>query len=141
MKENDLVLKTITRVVVFIILTFGFYLFFAGHHNPGGGFIAGLILSSAFILMFLAFDVVQVLEALPIDFRKIMIIGAMISIVTAVVPVFFGKNILYQSDWYVHLPYFGEVHVSSITLFEAGIMITVVGVVVTTILSLSGGRT
>lgn len=34
MKENDLVLKTVTRIVIFIILTFGFYLFLAGHNNP-----------------------------------------------------------------------------------------------------------
>ncbi|WP_281183804.1 monovalent cation/H+ antiporter subunit B [Staphylococcus schleiferi] len=140
MKENDLVLKTVTRVVVFIILTFGFYLFFAGHNNPGGGFIAGLVLSSAFILMFLAFDVKKVLEALPIDFRKLMIIGALLSLATATVPVFFDKNILYQEDWHVIFPYFGEVHLSSVTLFEAGIALVVVGVVVTTILSLSGGR-
>ncbi|MGX0563215.1 multicomponent Na+:H+ antiporter subunit B [Staphylococcus schleiferi] len=140
MKENDLVLKTVTRVVVFIILTFGFYLFFAGHNNPGGGFIAGLVLSSAFILMFLAFDVKKVLEALPIDFRKLMIIGALLSLATATVPVFFGKNILYQEDWHVIFPYFGEVHLSSVTLFEAGIALVVVGVVVTTILSLSGGK-
>ncbi len=140
MKENDLVLKTVTRVVVFIILTFGFYLFFAGHNNPGGGFIAGLVLSSAFILMFLAFDVKKVLEALPIDFRKLMIVGALLSLATAIVPVFFGKNILYQEDWNVTFPYFGEVHLSTITLFEVGIALVVVGVVVTTILSLSGGR-
>ncbi|MDU9267932.1 monovalent cation/H+ antiporter subunit B [Staphylococcus coagulans] len=140
MKENDLVLKTVTRVVVFIILTFGFYLFFAGHNNPGGGFIAGLVLSSAFILMFLAFDVKKVLEALPIDFRKLMIVGALLSLATAIVPVFFGKNILYQEDWNVTFPYFGEVHLSTITLFEAGIALVVVGVVVTTILSLSGGK-
>lgn len=140
MKENELVLKTVTRIVVFIILTFGFYLFFAGHNNPGGGFIAGLILSSAFILMFLAFDVKQVLEALPIDFRKLMIVGAFVSLGTALAPLFFGKNILYQADAYFKFPYFGEVHLSTITLFEAGITLSVVGVVVTTILSLSGGR-
>ncbi|MCS4486502.1 monovalent cation/H+ antiporter subunit B [Staphylococcus americanisciuri] len=140
MKENDLVLKTVTRVVMFIILTFGFYLFFAGHNNPGGGFIAGLVISSAFILMFLAYDVGKVLEALPIDFRQLMLIGALFSLGTAVAPVFFDKNILYQTDWYVAFPYFGEVHLSTITLFEFGILLVVVGVVVTTILSLSGGR-
>ncbi|MFZ8102546.1 MnhB domain-containing protein, partial [Staphylococcus arlettae] len=73
MKENDVVLRTITKIVVFILLTFGFYLFLAGHNNPGGGFIGGLVLSSAFLLMFLAFDVKQVLVSLPVDF-KIMII-------------------------------------------------------------------
>ncbi|MDO5375126.1 MAG: monovalent cation/H+ antiporter subunit B [Staphylococcus rostri] len=140
MKENDLVLKTVTRIVMFIILTFGLYLFFAGHNNPGGGFIAGLVISSAFILMFLAYDVGKVLEALPIDFRQLMIIGALISLGTAIAPVFFGQNILYQTDWHVDLPYLGEVHLSTITLFEFGILLVVVGVVVTTILSLGGGR-
>ncbi|KIX90708.1 monovalent cation/H+ antiporter subunit B [Staphylococcus microti] len=140
MKENDLVLKTVTRLVVFIILTFGFYLFFAGHNNPGGGFIAGLVISSAFILMFLAYDVDKVLEALPIDFRLLSITGAFVSLSTAIAPVFFGKNFLYQTDWYVDFPYFGQVHLSTITAFEFGILLVVVGVVVTTILSLSGGR-
>ena len=37
MKENDVVLKSVTKIVVFILLTFGFYVFFAGHNNPGGG--------------------------------------------------------------------------------------------------------
>ena len=34
MKENDVVLRTVTKLVVFILLTFGFYVFFAGHNNP-----------------------------------------------------------------------------------------------------------
>ena len=88
MKENDVVLRTVTKVVVFILLTFGFYVFFAGHNNPGGGFIGGLIFSSAFILMFLAFDVKQVLISLPIDFKQLMIIGSLISLATAIVPTF-----------------------------------------------------
>ena len=69
MKENDVVLKSVTKIVVFILLTFGFYVFFAGHNNPGGGFIGGLIFSSAFILMFLAFDVNEVLKSLLNDYR------------------------------------------------------------------------
>ena len=28
MKENDVVLRTVTKIVVFILLTFGFYVFF-----------------------------------------------------------------------------------------------------------------
>lgn len=88
MKENDVVLRTITKIVVFILLTFGFYLFLAGHNNPGGGFIGGLVFSSAFLLMFLAFDVKQVLVALPLDFRILMIIGSLVSFATAVIPMF-----------------------------------------------------
>ena len=134
MKENDVVLRTVTKIVVFILLTFGFYVFFAGHNNPGGGFIGGLI------LMFLAFDVHEVLESLPIDFKKLMIVGAIISALTAIVPVFFGKSFLYQSEAYIHFPLLGELHVTTITLFELGILLTVVGVIVTIMLALSGGK-
>lgn len=139
MKENDVVLKTITRVVVFILLTFGFYVFFAGHSNPGGGFIGGLIFSSAFILLFLAFDVRKVLEDLPLDFKALMTVGSFISIATAVAPVFFGKAILYQADAHIDLPILGSVHVSTVTLFELGILLTVVGVIVTVMLAISRG--
>ncbi|HDB8186004.1 TPA: Na+/H+ antiporter Mnh2 subunit B [Staphylococcus aureus] len=140
MKENDVVLRTVTKLVVFILLTFGFYVFFAGHNNPGGGFIGGLIFSSAFILMFLAFNVEEVLESLPIDFRILMIIGALVSSITAIIPMIFGKPFLsqYETTWI--LPILGQIHVSTITLFELGILFSVVGVIVTVMLSLSGGR-
>lgn len=56
MRENDLLLENISKIVIYIILTFGFYIFFNGHNAPGGGFVGGLVFSSAFILMFLTFD-------------------------------------------------------------------------------------
>ena len=90
--------------------------------------------------MFLAFDVDEVLESLPIDFKKLMIVGAIISALTAIVPVFFGKAFLYQSEAYIHLPLLGELHVTTITLFELGILLTVVGVIETIMLALSGGK-
>lgn len=140
MKENDVVLRTVTKLVVFILLTFGFYVFFAGHNNPGGGFIGGLIFSSAFILMFLAFNVEEVLESLPIDFRILMIIGALVSSFTAIMPTFFGKPFLSQYETILTLPILGHIHVTTIILFELGILFSVVGVIVTVMLSLSGGR-
>ena len=42
LKINDVILRTVTKIVVFIILTFGVYLFLSGHNTPGGGFIGGL---------------------------------------------------------------------------------------------------
>ena len=34
----------------------------------------------------------------------------------------------------------GELHLTTVTLFEAGIVLSVVGVIVTVMLSISGGR-
>jgi multicomponent Na+:H+ antiporter subunit B len=140
MKENDVVLRTITKIVVFILLTFGFYLFLAGHNNPGGGFIGGLVFSSAFLLMFLAFDVKQVLVSVPVDFKILIVLGSLVSMASAILPMFFGKPFLYQTDAHVHLPLLGDMHLTTVTLFELGVVLTVVGVIVTVMLSISGGR-
>lgn len=138
MKENDLLLESISKIVIIIILTFGFYIFFNGHNAPGGGFIGGLVFSSAFILMFLTFDAKHIRQLLPFEFHKLISIGIIISLTVMVVPVFFGHAFLKHEDIYVHLPLLNEIHLSSVTLFEFGILLTVVGVIMTILLSISG---
>ncbi|MBO1910985.1 Na(+)/H(+) antiporter subunit B, partial [Microvirga sp. 3-52] len=75
MKTNDVILRTVTKAVVFIILTFGVELFFAGHNSPGGGFIGGLVLSSALVLLFLVYDIETVQQGIPVDFKKVAAVG------------------------------------------------------------------
>ncbi|MGV2806195.1 Na+/H+ antiporter subunit A, partial [Clostridium perfringens] len=41
--SNDVILRTISKVVIFIVVTFSWFLFNSGHHEPGGGFIGGLM--------------------------------------------------------------------------------------------------
>lgn len=139
MKINDVILKTVAKAVVLVILTFGLYLFFSGHHTPGGGFIGGLVLASAFVLLFLSYDVETVSEGIPISFKKLSALGVFISMTSALVPVFFGQPFLSQSFGYFDLPIFGETELATVTIFEAGIALTVVGVVVNIILSISEG--
>ena len=77
---------------------------------------------------------------MPIDFKKLMIIGSLVSVMTAIVPTFFGKPFLYQTEADIALPLIGHVHATTVTLFELGILLTVVGVIVTVMLSISGGK-
>lgn len=139
MKINDVILKTVAKAVVLVILTFGLYLFFSGHHTPGGGFIGGLVLASGFVLLFLSYDVETVSEGIPISFKKLSALGVLISMTSALVPVFFGQPFLSQSFGYFDLPLFGKTELATVTIFEAGIALTVVGVVVNIILSISEG--
>ena len=78
MKINDVILQTVTKIVVFIILTFGVELFLSGHNNPGGGFIGGLVLSSAFVLLYLVFDIETVHKGIPFDFKKVAAFGVVL---------------------------------------------------------------
>ncbi|WP_203333814.1 Na(+)/H(+) antiporter subunit B [Planococcus beigongshangi] len=139
MKINDVILKTVAKAVVLVILTFGLYLFFSGHHTPGGGFIGGLVLASGFVLLFLSYDVETVSEGIPISFKKLSAVGVLISMSSALVPVFFGQPFLSQSFGYFDLPLLGKTELATVTIFEAGIALTVVGVVVNIILSISEG--
>lgn len=137
MKINDVILQTVTKVVVFIILTFGVELFLSGHNNPGGGFIGGLVLSSALVLLYLVFDIETVHKGIPFDFKKIAAFGVLLAVGTGLGSVIFGASFLTQTASHFNLPVFGETELSTVVLFEAGVALTVVGVVVTIILSIS----
>src|SRR5699024_543819 len=110
LKINDLILQTVTKVVVFIILTLATYLFFSGHDAPGGGFIGGLVLASAFVLILLA---------------------------SGFSSVFFWDAFLNRVFLEFTFPFFGTIKWTSATIFEIGVALTVIGVVVTIILSIS----
>lgn len=137
MKINDVILQSVTKIVVFIILTLSFYLFFSGHNNPGGGFIGGLVLAAAFVLFCLAFDIDAVKKGIPIDFKYIAALGALIVVVSGLSAVVFDKPFLNQTFTIINLPFFGDVELATMTIFESGVALAVVGVVVTIILSIS----
>ncbi|HLS65686.1 MAG TPA: Na(+)/H(+) antiporter subunit B [Pseudogracilibacillus sp.] len=137
MKINEVILQSISKIVVFIILTLALYLFFSGHNAPGGGFIGGLVLASAFVLLLLAFDIETVRAGIPINFSILSACGAFIVIAAGIGAVLFGEPFLRQAFFHMHLPLFGTVELTTVTIFEIGVALTVVGVVVTIILSIS----
>lgn len=137
MRENDVILQTVSKVAVFIILTFGMYLFLSGHHNPGGGFIGGLTLASAVILLYIAFDVETVNKGIPVDFKMVAAAGVLISVLSGTGALLFGADFLSQSFAYFDLPLLGKTELTTVMLFEAGVALGVVGVVVTILINIS----
>jgi len=137
LKINDVILQTVTRLVVFIILTFGVELFLSGHNNPGGGFIGGLVLSSAIVLLYLVFDIETVHKGIPVDFKKVAALGVVIVVGSGVGAILFGAAFLSQTYDYFDLPIFGQTELATVMLFEVGVALTVIGTVVTIMLSIS----
>lgn len=132
-----MILRSIAKVVVFIILTLAVYLFFAGHNAPGGGFVGGLVLASAIVLLLLTYDIETVRHGVPVDFKLVAATGALIVLLTGIGAVIFGAPFLTQTFATFYLPFIGVKELSTVTLFELGVVLTVVGVVVTIILSIS----
>jgi len=137
LKINNVILRTVSKLVVFIILTLAVYLFLAGHNSPGGGFVGGLVLAAAFVLLFIVYDIETIQKAIPLDFKKVAALGAFISVSTGVGALFFGAPFLSQSFGYFDLPVFGKTELTTVTIFESGVALVVVGVVCTIILSIS----
>ncbi|MBP2241007.1 multicomponent Na+:H+ antiporter subunit B [Cytobacillus eiseniae] len=137
MKPNDVILHSVTKVAVVIILTFSIYLFYGGHHNPGGGFIGGLSVASGLVLLYLAFDIETVRNNIPVDFKIVAAVGVLIAVLTGVSSLFIGKPFLNQAFGYFDLPIFGKTELATAVLFDVGVALAVIGTAVTIILSIS----
>ena len=137
MKFTDVILQTAVKAIVFIVLTFSTYILFAGHHNPGGGFIGGLITASALVLLYISFDIKTVHDIIPIDFKLVGALGVMISLLSGVGALLFDAPFLSQTYWYQDLPLFGRTEIATALVFDLGVYLAVVGTTMTIILSIS----
>lgn len=134
---NDLILKTTTTIIVFIILGFSIYLFFAGHNAPGGGFIGGLMTAGALVLLYISYGFKTMNRVIRIDFKNFIPIGLLIAVLTGVGSFLFGQPFLSHTDAYFELPILGHSHLATAMLFDLGVYFTVVGVTMTIILSIA----
>jgi monovalent cation:proton antiporter len=137
MKINDVILQTVTKAVVFIILTFSIFILLAGHHNPGGGFIGGLMTASGIILIALAFDIKVMNQVIPIDFKKVAATGLLIAVLTGMGSFYYGEPFLTQTYGYFDLPILGkDTELATALIFDIGVYLAVVGVTMTIILTI-----
>ena len=139
-KQNDVILRSVTKVAVVIILTFAINLFISGHHFPGGGFIGGLTFASALILLFLTFDIGSVRRNIPLDFKVVAATGVLISVLTGVGAMFFDAPFLTQTFDYFYLPVFGKTEMATAVIFDIGVALAVIGTAITIIMSIGDDR-
>ncbi|OIJ22094.1 Na(+)/H(+) antiporter subunit B [Anaerobacillus alkalidiazotrophicus] len=137
MKKNLLMLHTITRIVAFIILSFSVFLFFAGHNNPGGGFIGGLMTAAALLLLYVSFDIKSIKKVIPFNYTTMIAVGMLFAIGTGVASMLRGFPFLTQFDKYVTFPILGKVHLTTALPFDLGVYLVVVGVTLLSILTIA----
>lgn len=133
MKVNNLILQFTTKIVFFMIFFFSVHIFFAGHYTPGGGFVGGLIMSSAIVLLIIAFDLKTVQSILPVNYMYVTATGLLIAVATAAFPMFVGKPFFTHFFDYFTLPIIGKTSLHTAALFDLGVYLVVVGVTMTII--------
>ncbi|CAM4375021.1 Na+/H+ antiporter subunit A [Paenibacillus typhae] len=140
LRSNDVILKTMSKGIIIIILVFSFYLFFAGHNHPGGGFIGALMTSAALVLMTIAFGMDQVRKAFPVNYRALTAAGLLLAILTASGSFPFGAPFLSHAFGHFHFPILGDVELATAVLFDLGVYLAVVGVAMNIILTIGGDK-
>lgn len=125
--RRSVVLETAVRLVFHTVLVFGVYLLFAGHNQPGGGFVGGLVAGSAFVLRYIAGGRGAVAAAVPIDPGIPLGLGLLLSAGTGAAAWVVGGQFL-ESDYVeVELPLLGVLKLTSALPFDIGVFLVVVG--------------
>src|SRR5690606_2224300 len=137
---NPLILPAFSRLLVYLILVYTIYIFFRGHHNPGGGFIAGVMAASAWIIWALAYERPAAMALVPVEPRRLMGSGLLLVVFLGLGAVFWGYPFLTQGFREIELPLFGKVELATALLFDLGVWLVVVGSLTGIVMELSAGR-
>lgn len=123
------ILDRSVRVLFHPILMTSLYLLFAGHNQPGGGFVGGLVAGAAVAMQYVAGGIGEVRRLSR--FRPWTILGAglLLAFVTASVPLLVDGQVLETSLFERDVPLLGGLKVSSALFFDLGVYLLVVGLV------------
>ena len=134
---HPLMMVVLTRVTMPVVLMIGFYIFLRGHNDPGGGFVAGLIVSIAVLIQYMASGFSWASARLRYPYHGVIGTGVLIAGLTGMGSWFFGLPFLTSDYAYVRIPPFQKFELATAALFDLGVFLTVVGAVMLSLESFS----
>ena len=127
--DRSVVLDTAVRLVFHTVLVFGLYLLFAGHNQPGGGFVGGLVVGCAFVLRGAVGGREAQAQAVPVEPGVLLGGGLLLSAGTGAAAWLLGGQFLESGYVELDLPVLGVVKATSALPFDVGVFLVVVGLV------------
>ncbi|MEW9919759.1 monovalent cation/H+ antiporter subunit A [Marimonas sp. MJW-29] len=134
---HPMMMVVLTRVIMPVVLLVGFYIFLRGHNEPGGGFIAGLIVSIAVVMQYMASGFAWTSARLRYPYHGIIGAGVLVAGLTGIGSWFVGKPFLTSDFTYVRIPPFEKFELATAALFDLGVFLAVVGAVMLSLESFS----
>src|SRR3954470_5920428 len=125
---NDMMVPGVLMRWMFPAMTvFSLHLLFRGHNLPGGGFVAGITLSVAMIVQYMAGGTAWVEARLALHPLRWIALGLLIAVASGIGSLFFGHAFLTSHTAHFRVPMLGEVHVPSALFFDLGVFGLVAG--------------
>jgi multisubunit Na+/H+ antiporter MnhB subunit len=132
MTERSPILRLVTVFAVPLSLLVAVRIFLQGHDEPGGGFIAGVLVAAAGAMYMMAFGIRRVAY---VAWWRIAVLGLLVSVLTGTVPLLRGRA--FMDNVILHL---GSIHLPTATFFDLGVAMIVVGTLMTIFVELSMER-
>lgn len=123
---DSLILRTVSRLMMPLLLLLSIYMLLRGHNLPGGGFIGGLLASSAIILQIVAFGPKTARRILPINYLLLAAFGVFFGAIWGLPAMVAGAP--YMQAFWLPDPIPGVGKIGTPVLFDIGVYFTVIGV-------------
>ncbi len=117
----------LVRLLLPVSVLVSAYFFLRGHNAPGGGFVAGLVMSIALLLQFIVSGTEWVEEHLRIYPRRWIAIGLLLALATGGGAVVLGYPFMTTHTAHLDLPLLGSLHIPSALFFDLGVFAIVLG--------------
>jgi multicomponent Na+:H+ antiporter subunit A len=135
MIRRSIILTTTVNGLTPILLLVSLFLTFRGHNAPGGGFAGGLVMASAIVLRYLASGAPGI-RSLRIDPIVLTGVGLAVAVGIGTASLIGTGSFLNSSLWNFTLPLIGQIHFVTASIFDIGVHIVVVGVVMAILIAL-----
>jgi multicomponent K+:H+ antiporter subunit A len=126
-----LLMRNAAQVVLPLALVVAVHIFWRGHNQPGGGFVAGLVTAVALVLQYMAIGQVRADSLLRAfggrRYARWIAAGLGIAWLTGVGAFVFGRPFLTSAFAHPVVPLLGELPLATAALFDLGVYVTVVG--------------
>lgn len=135
--RHPLMMVVATRVMMPIALMVGVYIFLRGHNEPGGGFIAGLVVAIALVMQYMASGYAWATARRRYPYHVIIALGIIVAAITGAGAWLAGKPFLTSAFGYFRIPPLEEFELATAMGFDLGVFLAVVGAVMLALESLS----
>ena len=127
LQEYLVVPAVLVRLLLPVAALFAFHLFMRGHNEPGGGFVAGLVVAIAFSAQYMGRGTRWVEERMYLRPPRWIGFGLLAALLTGLGSLALGYPFLTTHTAHVHWPLVGEVHLPSAAIFDLGVFAVVLG--------------
>jgi multisubunit Na+/H+ antiporter MnhB subunit len=117
------------RIVFPAVILGSLWLLLAGHNQPGGGFVGGIVAGAAVALRYVAGGIDEVRSLSRARPWTVLGAGLLLASATALAPVLGGDDLLEAASVTHDLPVLGQVKASSVLIFDLGVYLVVLGLV------------